>query len=397
MPKLAACALALVAACVSPSENADISVEPARPALTGVTSFALGQFHACARLVDGTLRCWGQQVADHEHVDESGHSTVYLNAAPREPTLGLAGIRRVVSAGAGVCAMLDDGGVSCWGGDASGVVFGGRTPTPGADPTDVPAFRGAVDVALGFTHTCAVLANGTVSCFGVNRSGQLGDGSRVSRTQPQLVMGITTAIRVAVGTAYLGDGHSCALLRAGTVVCWGSNVNGALGVEGTLSAARPGAVPGLVDIAEIVSTVGRTCARRNDGTVWCWGPNSNGELGDGTFLDRYMPVQVLGIQSAVRLALADEHACALSSDGTVRCWGHNVHGELGDRTLISSSRPVEVRALGGVLDIAAGGGATCAALPDMTARCWGDNTRGQTGTGVAGAVPVFLALTVRTL
>ena len=243
------------------------------------------------------------------------------------------------------CALRSDGTVWCWGYNASGELGDGTTTdalTPvrvaglaRATPVQVSGLTTATEVATAYRHSCALLADRTVRCWGYNNAGQLGDGTVGTRTTPVQTQTLTTATQLA--------NSSCALLADNTVRCWGSNVYGQLGDATTTNAPTPVQVTGLATATQIANSGSHTCALLADHTVRCWGFNGNGEVGDATTTNRSAPVQVPGITAATQIATGSNHTCALLGDSTVRCWGSNTAGQLGDATT-SANRlsPVQV-------------------------------------------------------
>jgi len=244
-------------------------------------------------------------------------------------------------------------------------------------------------VSVGGLHTCAVLTNGTVQCWGSNDQGQLGNGTTTTSTVPTTVPTISTAVAVTAGNT-----HTCALLADGTARCWGLDGNGQLG-DGTFGDASqkydqrsPVTVTGLTGAVAIAAGGFHTCAIVGGGAVKCWGDDGMGQLGDGRPGGRSLvPVSVSGLSNVTALTLGEFHSCALLSDGTMKCWGHNGFGQLGDGTTTNRSTPVTVAGLpdpGGttpnpVVALTTGYGHSCALLKDNTARCWGENNFGQLG------------------
>ncbi len=139
----------------------------------------------------------------------------------------------------------------------------------------------ALSVSSGDFHTCAVKSDGTVWCWGDNTSGELGNGvpGVDSFTAVQVAV-ISNALEVSAGGA-----HTCAVLKDNTVWCWGSNASGQLGI-GLLPNAPPVAAPlqavtGITTATNVSAGEAHTCAVKTDNTVWCWGNNEFGQLGDG--------------------------------------------------------------------------------------------------------------------
>jgi alpha-tubulin suppressor-like RCC1 family protein len=254
-------------------------------------------------------------------------------------------------------------------------------------------------VALGAQHSCALIADGTARCWGLNDHGQLGDGTTSTRILPVVVK--SSASKNLSGITQLGPdgiGNMCALLVDGTARCWGDNGFGQLGDGTTTNRLFPVPVKNaagngsLTDITRLAAAGQYTCARVVDGSVRCWGANDIGELGDGTTTHRKLPVVVKGIGGAgtltgvVQLAGGDDITCAVLVGGGSRCWGDNNFGELGIGTAVGpqnctgtpcSTTPVVVKntagtgSLGGGTFFASGNDYACVRLVNGTANCWG--------------------------
>jgi alpha-tubulin suppressor-like RCC1 family protein len=179
----------------------------------------------------------------------------------------------------------------------------------------------------------------------------------------------------------LGDSHALALRTDGTVLAWGSDIYGQLGLGRTLVVTTPVRVTGLPNVRSVASGASHSLAVRQDGTVWAWGSNDAGQLGDGTSTDRSNPVQVQGVSSAVMACAGGLHSAALQQDGTVLAWGNNWFGQLGNGSTGWSSAPTKVAGLSGATTIACGTEQTFALLQDGSVRAWGANSSGQLGDG----------------
>lgn len=272
------------------------------------------------------------------------------------------------------CALLTDGTVRCWGANSSGQL-GDSTTVGHAVPAPVPGLVGAVELVAGDSHTCARLSNGTVTCWGENDSSQLGEGTTMDRLVPTPVTGLTGVLQLAAGGK-----HTCALLGGGAVACWGANQFGQLGDGTNTTRSVPTNVLGLTDIQQIAAGFYHTCARLSGGTVACWGANSAGQLGDSTYTDRSVPTAATAVSGVIYLGLGYWHSCVVVSGGGVRCWGANQNGQAGGgaQTKPSATTITDVT---NATKVEGGGAHSCALHSDGSASCWGQNTLGQLGTG----------------
>lgn len=279
------------------------------------------------------------------------------------------------------CALTNNQ-VKCWGDNrfgqlGNGTMINKRLPVP------VVGLTGSVlSITSGHNFTCALLAGGTVKCWGENRYGQLGDGSVVNSIVPQSVFSLHSGV-LAISA---GQYHACAVVR-GAAYCWGSNRRGQLGNGGLEQSATPVPVKGLGEGVQSLSAgAAHTCALTKDGGVKCWGYNYAGQLGDGTVADRLAPVQVKGLEKDVQtLVVGGYHSCALKKDLKLYCWGANGLGQLGHREYQNSLVPIEVEGVSKhIRHIAAGYFHTCAFDGDRI-ECWGYNRSGQLGNSISSS------------
>ena len=339
--------------------------------IDNATAISAGSAHACALLANGTAKCWGANWG------RLGNGSLRRSSVP----VAVTGLTNTVAIGAGdqgTCALLANGTVKCWGANFYGELGNGtRNPStkPNLAVVGLSPAAGAVAITAGAGHSCALLANGTAKCWGYNMTGALGNGSPGhSVTTPVVVTGLANAVAITAGAS-----STCALLANGTVQCWG------ISAVTQVITSTPVAVPGLANAVAITAGYVSTCARLANGTAKCWGVNSNGQLGDGTTTDSTLPVAVLGLTNAVSIWLGNVapayHACAVLADGTARCWGYNHDGQLGDGTRVRSLSPVAVQGLHDAVTITTGAGQSCSVLVGGTAKCWGGNEHGQLGNG----------------
>jgi alpha-tubulin suppressor-like RCC1 family protein len=362
-----------------------MSVTPADPTLSAgqtlqftasgalaPTGVSAGGEYTCVRLPDGTAQCVGRnQFGQH------GNGTVN-DSSVLDPVNSITSATRVSAGDEYACALLADGTARCWGLGESGQRGDGSFGTFALDPVAVDGLTGAVSLATGYGHTCALLADATMRCWGENREGQLGNGTTADpgTAHPVAVSGISGATAFTTG-AY----HTCARLGNGTLQCWGRNDDGELGDGTFMTRSTPRPVDGLTGVVAVSGGGGHTCAVLSDGTVRCWGDNTGGQLGNGTTVGSTTPVAVNGIAGAVNVSAGWRHTCALLADGTVRCWGQNQFGQLGDGTTTNRTTPVPVAVTGAAAITAGWWHHSCALLGDGTVRCWGVNEWGQLGNG----------------
>jgi alpha-tubulin suppressor-like RCC1 family protein len=236
------------------------------------------------------------------------------------------------------------------------------------------ALAGSVSPAAARAGQAA--AGGTVVSWGENSIGDLGIGSLRDETAPVGVAGLSGVTAIAAGSRF-----TLALLSNGTVMAWGDNEFGQLGNGTTTYSALPVPVPGLSGVTAISAGGGHALALLSNGTVMAWGDNEFGQLGNGTTTGSDIPQPVPGLTGVAGIAAGGLHSLALLSNGTVAAWGDNGDGQLGDGSYHTSDVPVAVPGVSGVQQVAAGGDFSVALLAGGTAQAWGDNTLGQLGNG----------------
>jgi alpha-tubulin suppressor-like RCC1 family protein len=218
---------------------------PIRAGAFEAADLALGDRHSCALTAAGDVFCWGGSEVGQLGGVEAGKPV-------------LRGVTSIAAGGDATCAVERARTVSCW----------GALPGRGVLPvTRIDGLADVVHVALSSTHVCAVRAWGGVACWGKDEEGELGDGAFTERAAPVDVQGlIVPAISVAVGR-----GHSCALLRNATVYCWGANGSGQLADGSNAHRSSAALVNGLFETQDLAAAGDATCARFTDGSDRCWG------------------------------------------------------------------------------------------------------------------------------
>jgi E3 ubiquitin-protein ligase HERC3 len=329
------------------------------------TAIAAGRTHVCAIVNDARLKCWGGNSGGELGVPSVRWSTHADDMGDRLPAVDLGPDFRVASVAAGengTCAISEAGKLKCWGLNFNGRLGLGSDMDRGKEASEMGARLPFVDVgrgrsvraiAMGREHTCAILDEGRVKCWGEGRALGLGSeqsrGSRSNQMDDHLPFVDLGTGRTATAIA-AEQSSTCALLDNGNVKCWGWNWGGKLGIPGGLGAAsfrgaRPGemgdrlpAVPlGTGRTAKAIAVgFASTCAVLDTGRVKCWG---QGYWGDDVPACCHAPPEHMGDQlpfldlgrvgPVVAISAGPQHACALFDNGSAKCWGANSRGELG--------------------------------------------------------------------
>lgn len=372
-----------------------------------VAKVVAGDRHTCALTIEGGVRCWGlvghgqlgyprlwpvdELIGDDETPASVGD--VQLGANAMDITVGWGW----------TCALLETGGLRCWGiGDNGFLGYGneediGHNEAP-SEVADVPLGGPAARLKLGLGSNCAVLETGAARCWGIGGVGALGYGNVQNIGDDETP---ESAGDIAVGgpVAAISSGslHTCALLEGGSVRCWGAGANGKLGYAGTdtIGDDEVPMVVGDVDIGgsavQVVTGLHHTCALLEGGDVRCWGSNEDGAIGTANFMDvginetpgSLPPVDIGG--PVVALAAGSRHTCAILEGGNVRCWGRGEHGRLGYGNIGQvgyANVPADAGDVdlgGAAVQISAGDRHTCVVMDLGAVRCWGDGSTGQLG------------------
>ena len=256
-----------------------------------VTNVSTGHYHSLALLSDGTVRSWGFNA-----MGQLGDGTTTKRLRP-VTVAGLSTVTDIVGGRDMSYALLADGTVRAWGGGANGELGNGSLTARQTRPVSVSGLSGVVAMAGGRNHGVALKSDGSVMTWGLNTSGQLGDGTKTSRSTPVRVSGISTAVAVAAGAD-----HSVALLSDGRVFVWGEAGRGQLGNGSTTDRTTPVQVTGLPAVVALGCGRDHTHVVTTAGELWAWGQNDYGQLGDGTTTRRTRPVRVPGITDAVEIS-----------------------------------------------------------------------------------------------
>jgi len=230
------------------------------------------------------LRCWG-----HNDFGQLGSGTPSTMASVPLDVMRLADASQIDLGNNHSCAARTSGLVSCWGDGANGRLgTGDETQQPA--PTDT-MFANAAEVACGYDFTCVRGTDRSVSCVGSNGAGQLGSEVGAQSLTPVLVPGVSA---ISLSAPTYGT-YACAVRMDETVVCWGNNSSGQLGDGTQITRSQPMAVPGLSEVLQLTTGTDHACALLRSGQVLCWGSNVYGELGIGGYTPSTTPVRVVGL------------------------------------------------------------------------------------------------------
>ena len=377
---------------------------------------------ACARFSDGSLKCWGENVygqlglGDNDNRIEMGSMLPFVDLGVGKTAT------QIALRGSSSCAILNNGELKCWGYNGSGqlgLLHVTNQYSPPSTPVDLGQGKTAQQVAQGGAgYACAVLDDNSLKCWGQGWYGQLGNG-KTQGGNPDGASSQYTPTAVNLGNSRsarqvaLGYEHTCALLDDFSVKCWGRNQHGQAGRGASDPRySRAGAAvqlgtssDGLTLTAQSIATGNNhSCAITDGGGVKCWGLNDKGQLGIGntdnkgrgnTDMSADLPFVNLGAgRTATMLAAGMQHTCALLDDGSVKCWGRNNEGQLGLENTTDLHAPsataIDLGSDGQntytATAISAAEHFTCALLNNGRAKCWGTNGQGQLGQGHTDAL-----------
>ncbi|ACY13690.1 RCC1 domain-containing protein [Haliangium ochraceum] len=333
------------------------------PLFQPVRQLVAGNNHTCALLESGLMYCWG----DNQYGQLGYNTTEGLGDGEPVTSFGyvtLGGLAtRIAAGGDHTCAILEGGALRCWGKNAQGQLGRGSVENIGDDENvylrgnvDLGAGVEVVDIALGGYHTCALLADGAVRCWGYNAYGQLGYGNTEQQGDTESIADLeNVSLPGPVRKIVAGLAHTCVLLKNNNRLrCWGHGGEGRLGYgfrpsNNLYVGDQPSEipinlldVPTGADVTDVIAGSQHTCALLSSGDLKCWGEGSGGVLGYGNSSDRSGPDEEsvgLGGASAYQIAAGAYHTCALRSTGAARCWGFGLYGRLGSGGAGNLSNP----------------------------------------------------------
>ncbi|MEZ5244693.1 MAG: hypothetical protein R2707_06340 [Acidimicrobiales bacterium] len=298
-----------------------------------------------------------------------------MRVSPTASSLGTGGGSHAEVAAGAVhsCELRADRSVWCIGDNQWGQLgTGDLEPVTGA--IQVGAATDWISITGGEVHTCGLRPGDELWCWGAYpHHEQDPGGTLVTPTGPVEVDGDHAWRSVAPGTT-----HTCGILVDHTLRCWGLNLWGEVGDGTTSVAGAPQAVAGG-PWRTVATGLTSTCAIGADGTLWCWGANSHPDPDPSPIV----PTRLGSDDTWVSIAGRGTHYCATRTDGTLWCWGANHDGQLGQGTATTSSisLPTQVGTDTDWRSVGTGPAHTCANRLDWSLWCWGRNNEGQVGDG----------------
>jgi alpha-tubulin suppressor-like RCC1 family protein len=306
----------------------DLSLVPVQTAALPGSRIAkrivAGANHTCVLATDGTVWCWGQN--GNGNLGDGSFST---QGDPRQALLGTTAVM-IAAGGSTTCAALSNNTLKCWGKGNSGQIGNNLSLLSNATPVNTPVSFTVAHLEIGSTHSCAISSIGIAWCWGEFTNGRLGTTAMSNAVNPTA----TASLGGVASEVAAGGTHTCVLLVNGTVACFGYNDMGQLGQTPTQPASS-NSTPTVMTLAATAThvSVGKqfTCALLSTAAVHCFGDNASGQLGSGSSGSaRNTPNEVTELTgSVVDVVAGAGHACAVMSTGEVRCWGLNDSGQLG--------------------------------------------------------------------
>ncbi len=339
-------------------------------AVAVITGADIGEQHSCAVTAANEIYCWGR--------NGNGDLGIGTNANSLTPVrvVGSQTWASVSLTEWSTCGLTTAGVAYCWGRNDAGQLGENFSVSESNVPVAVLGGHTFASISVGRQYACGLEASGDAYCWGLNGSGQLGDGTFTNRGTPTLVGGSHNWASISAGADV-----TCGVEVGGAGYCWGYNVFSATGIgANTGSQPNPTVVNGSHTWASISSGAGNTCGVTTAGAGYCWGDNVAGQLGDGTNTTSSSPVLVSGSYTWAQIEPGGGVSCGRTTANVIRCWGANGVNALGDGTTTNSNVPVLVATSRTFSFLSTGGAGGCA-LSSGALFCWGYNNYGQVGDG----------------
>ena len=351
-----------------------------------VVSIDSGSGASCGILDNGNVMCWG-----NNNNGQLGDGKTCGNTCSSPVNISVSGItdRDFVAISVGYrhsCGVLDDGRAMCWGNALYGRLGNSQAAdTDFTSPVFVSSADNFVSVSSGKDHTCGIIDNGNALCWGSAADGKLGNGASSGSYSTPAALNLNESFALISA----GESHTCGIINDGTMYCWGSAADGKLG-NGVSSGSysTPAAVSSSEKFISVSAGSSHTCGVTSAGNALCWGSAVDGKLGNGITSGNYSsPAIVNTTEKFISISAGSTHTCGLLEDNSIMCWGANNYGQLGIGT--DSAAEANPSAVSGNYSIVSLGSFdipefSCSVLSNGTAVCYGRNTGGEIGTGASG-------------
>ncbi|MBN8524507.1 MAG: hypothetical protein J0M02_04115 [Planctomycetes bacterium] len=347
--------------------------------LSGVKALATAGFNLIALRSNGDAYCWGYNTNG-----ECGTGTAGGNVATPTIVAGAHSFRAIAGGGQHSLAIADDGTVWAWGWDNNGQLGNDVTLASQSTPVQVSGLSNVMAISAGYYHSLAVTAASAAYAWGDNQFGQIGDGTTTDRPTP-----VSTGGSFASGFT-AGYYHTVMFRSNGFISMWGRNDQGQIRQDpGSVPTQLSSYSPGLPFRSRTVGGTGDTVVLiQDDGSLVSWGANGNGALGIGstTPTSSFSSNTVLEswpLSAAVGIANGQNHAVALRADGALWSWGYGGLGQIGDGAWTTRATAVRSGSQTGFVQVSAGadfGDHTLARQYDGDLYAFGSNFYGQSGT-----------------
>lgn len=300
-------------------------------------SISAGVSHTCGVTTDGDGYCWGGGNYGRLGNDQRGDD--YFESAP---VLVLGG-HKWVSIKVGrlhTCGLTTDGAALCWGSNGNSMLGHGDTGARYV-PDSVAGGIKFSSVDAGYYHSCGVAVNGDGYCWGNGNNGRSGDGNSEAHNipTPNLINGGHKYQEIEAGSAY-----TCGLTDGGEIYCFGLNGSGQHGNGTTSASSEPGLpVAGGHKFVSFHNTFAHTCGITDQGELYCWGSAGNGRLGNGTTSPSQLePIKIPMPQTVIQVSTGHSQTCAITADNTLYCWGNGANGRLASGSTDDVHKPAPI-------------------------------------------------------
>ena len=301
--------------------------------ITNVNKIATGTTHTLFLLNDGTIRSVGSNSSGELGNGNTTNSSTIVNV------LNITNAIDIQCGDTFSMALLADGTIRTWGNNLNGTCGIGTATSGGINtPVTVSNITNAIAIACQYRTCIALLSDGTLRGWGVNGNREIGDGTITQRNSPVVSLsGINNITKISSGFT-----HTLALLSNGTVMSWGKNTNGELGNATTNASTSPIVVPNLSNVVDISAGYNHSIVLLSNGTVMTWGANVSGQLGIGNIINTSVPTLVPNLTNVNKIFANDDSTYVILSNNKIKCWGKNSSNILGNNNSTLQNSPIDI-------------------------------------------------------